>query len=225
VVLSLPAWAGEVPRVSVYGTAIKEVTPDDMFWSLKVMNRGPGIEKTAEQHAKILVSVLSFLGETGIAGDDIQTSMMQFGENWEHENGTRVQKGYFASSQVTFKLMEFAKYQYLWTGLSKIQGMGIQNIGYATSKFIEVQNQARIDALLAAREKAGVMAKTLNLALGDPLVIEEDQSFVEPRRSNLMMAGEAGFASGSQDTGGFALGKIQIKSNVRVVFRLITQTQ
>ncbi len=225
VFLNLPAWAVEVPHVTVLGTASEEVVPDEMFWSLKVTNRGPGIEELAEQHGKILVAVLSFLGETGIAKDDTQTSMMQFGENWEYENGTRMQKGYFASSQVTFKLIEFDKYQYLWTGLSKVQDMSIQNIGYSTSKYMEAQNRARIDALLAAREKARIMAKTLGVVLGDPMAIEEEQSFPEPRRATLMMAGEAGFKSGSPDTGGFALGKIQIKANVRVVYRLMTQNE
>ncbi len=218
--LNMPAWAQEIqPHVTAYGTATLEVTPDEMIWSLKVTNRGPGIGKLAKQHSNIVLSVLSFIGKSGVAKEETQTSMMQFGENWEHQNGRRIQDGYFASSRVTFKLTDFTKYQQLWTGLSKIK-VSIQNIGYGYSKRIEVRDKARIDALLVAKKKAHIMAKTLNVALGYPLVIEDTPSFVEPRRSNMLMASEAGYRSESQDAGGFALGKILIKSNVKVVYQL-----
>lgn len=217
--LNMPVWADiDEPHVTAYGTATVEVVPDEMFWSLKINNRGTSIEEIAKQHSKVVLSVLSFLSETGVAKDDTQTSMMRFGENWEYTNGRRVQKGYFASSQVTFKLTDFTKYQHLWIGLSKIKDMSIQNIGYGYSKRIEAENKARIDALLVAKEKAHAMAKTLSVDLGDPLVIEDNQSFVEPLRSKKLMASDAGLGPGSQDAGGIALGKILIKSNVKVVY-------
>ncbi len=219
--LSMPAWADEIqPHLTVHGTATVKVTPDEMLWSLNITNRGSGVEELAKQHSTIVLSVLSLISESGIDKDDTQTSMMQFGENWEHENGRRVQKGYFASSRLTFKLTDFTKYQHLWIGLSKIKDMSIQNITYGYSKQIEAQDKARLDALLVAKEKAHAMAKTLNVALGDPLVIEDNQSFADPRRPNMLMASEANFRSGSQDTGGFALGKILIKSNVKVIYKI-----
>jgi len=223
-VLNLPAWAENIqPHVAVYGTASIDVTPDEMFWSLKVTNRGTDIEGLAEQHSKIVLSVLSFIGKTGVSKDDTQTYMMQFGENWEHQNGRRIQNGYFASSQIAFKLTDFTKYQQLWTGLSKIKDMSIQNIGYGYSKRIEAQDKARDDALLVAREKARAMAKSLNVGVGEPLVIEDTQSFDEPPRSNMLMASDAGFRSGSQDFGGFALGKMKITSKVKVIYQLTYQ--
>ncbi len=218
-ILNLPVWAdAEQPHVTAYGTGTVEVTPDEMFWSLKITNKGIGIEEIAKQHSKIVLSVLSLLGETDIAKDDTQTSMMQFGENWEHEKGRRVQKGFFASSQVTFKLTDFTKYQHLWTGLSKIKDMSIQNIGYGYSKRIEAQKKARIKALLAAREKAYIMAETLGVDLDGPLVIEDNQSFKKPWKSTMLMESSAGSRSVSQDIGGFALGKILINSNIKVVY-------
>ncbi len=106
-------------------------------------------------------------------------------------------------------------------GLATIKDTSIQNIGYDYSKRIEAQDKARTDALLVAKEKAFSMAKTLNVNLGDPLVIEDNQSFAEPRRSNMLMAAsEAGFRSGSKDSGGYALGKIEVMSRVKVVYQL-----
>lgn len=218
-ILNIPAWA-EDPHLTVYGTATVEVTPDQMFWSLKVTNRSLSIEGLAEQHSNIVLKVFSFIRNNGVLKDDTQTSMMQFGENWDHQNGRRIQNGYFASSQVTFKLTDFTKYQQLWIGLSKIKDMNIQNIGYGYSKQIEAQDKARQDALLIAKGKAHAMAKTLSVGLGDPIVIEDNQSFADPQRSNMLMASTAGYQPGSQDAGGFALGKILIRSKVKVVYQL-----
>jgi uncharacterized protein YggE len=219
--LSLPAMAQDIaPHVTVYGTAITEVTPDEMFWSLRVANKGPGIEELAGQHSDIVRSVLTFVKKAGVEKDDTQTSMMQFGENWEHKNGRRVQKGYVASSQITFKLTDFSKYQHLWTGLAKIKDMSIQNISYGYSKREKAQGKARVDALLIAKEKAFTMAKTLDVKLGDPLVIEDDPSFAEPRRSKMMMAEAAPMRGGSSGGGGYALGKIEVMSRVKVVYEL-----
>jgi len=63
----------------------------------------------------------------------------------------------------------------------------------------------------------------LNVPLGAPLVIEDTPSFAQPHRSNMLMASEAGYRSGSQDTGGVALGKILIKGDVKVVYQLMHQ--
>ncbi len=218
--LSMPAWAQDIqPHLTVYGTSTVEVTPDEMYWTLKVSNKGGNVEKLAEQHSDIVLSALLFVGEAGVAKENTQTSMMQFGENWEHQNGRRVQEGYFASSRISFKLSDFTKYQHLWIGLSKIKDMSIQNIGYGYSKYSEVQDKARLGALLASQKKAHAMAKTLNVDLGDPISIEEGQPFNEPRRSEMLMASGNSVRTGSQ-VPGFALGKILIKGNVIVVYEL-----
>ncbi len=220
-VLNVPAWAEKIqPHITVYGTAAEEVTPDEMVWALKITHRGPGIEDLAAQHNTAVSGVLSIISKTGIPKDDTQTSMMQFGENWGHQNGHRVQEGYFASSHVTFKLTDFSKYQQLWTGLSTIKEMSLQNISYGYSKRREAQDKARGDALRAAGEKARAMAATLNVGLGNPIVIEDEPSFAAPLRSTMLMSAEADHLPGPQDSGGVALGKMRIRSSVKVVYQL-----
>jgi uncharacterized protein YggE len=98
--------------------------------------------------------------------------------------------------------------------------MNIQNINYSYSKYIEAQNEARLKSLLVAQKKAQAMTKALNVGLGDLLVIEDNQAYPAPRYSKMLMASDAGGRSGSQEPGGFALGKIKIKGNVKVVYEI-----
>lgn len=223
ILFTAPVRAGDIqPHVTAYGTAVIAVVPDEMRWYLKIENRGPEIEAMAKRHSAIVSDVIAFLDDTGIAEEDIQTSMMQFGEQWEYQKDRRVKTGYYASSQITFKLSNLSKYQVLWEGLSQRPGASIQNISYGCSGRMEIQERARRDALLAAEEKAMAMAAALRVRLGSPLVLEEALPRNHDLMPNTLMANESAFKSGSQPVRSIALGKIEIKSRVKVIYRLIS---
>lgn len=85
-----------LPHVTVFGTATTEVVPDQMLWSVRVENKGPLLENVAEAHAMLVQAVLALLKESKVEGKVIQTSRMEFGENWEFVSGSRVREGYLA---------------------------------------------------------------------------------------------------------------------------------
>jgi uncharacterized protein YggE len=60
----------------------------------------------------------------------------------------------------------------------------VQNVSYDHAKRIEYRNETRQKALLAAKEKAAVMAKTLGAEIGEPAVVEEDLSVSEGWQGN-----------------------------------------
>jgi len=64
------------------------------------------------------------------------------------------------------------------------------------------------------------MTKPLNVGLGDLLEFEDNRAYSELRYSKMLMANEAMSKSGSQEPGGFALGKIKFKGNVKVVYEI-----
>jgi len=221
---SVPSWADTIsPRITVFGTAVIKVVPDEMYWSVKVLNKGPAIDSIAAQHIESIDTLLMLLKNTGIPEKKVQTSMMQFNENWQHIKGKRVQDGYYASSQVAFKLMDFDKYQFLWQNLSEMSEVSIQNISYGYSKQGDVQNKNRINALINARDKARAMASTLsdgrNILGSTPIFIEEIQSNSNGR-PKMLMAADAGFAARNSGSTGFSLGEIEIKNKVKVAYPL-----
>ncbi len=218
------AQAGDnsLPNVTVYGTATTEVTPDQMNWQLTVTNKGKDLAPVADNHSGIVSNVLKFLKASGIDEQKVQTARMEFGENWEYRNSNRVKEGYFATTRVSFEVTNFDLYQNLWSGLAKIKNVSIDYVSYDYSKRIEVQNETRIKALQAAKEKAKSLAETLGSRIGEPLLIEEDLGI------QTMYAGAAfsnnlrTVQSTEGDSEGIAKGKIPIKLRVKTSFRLIS---
>ena len=212
----------DLPHITVSGTATTEVTPDQMVWSLKVQNKGASLEEVAQQHTDIVNRVLQFLKQSEVEEKTIQTSWMQFGENWVYRNRSRVKEGYYASTILSFKVKDLKKYKPLWIGLSRIERVSVEGVRYDHSKRIQYQDETRVKALLAAKQKAVNMARILGSRVGEPLAIEEDLSVSEgravPSFSNVAVnAGAAGTAGE-----GIAPGKIPVRIRVKVKFRLIT---
>ena len=80
----------ELPHVTVYGTARTEVTPDEMIWALKVEDKGDVLEGVANEHAKHTEALLTFLKAGKVDEKTLQTSRMEFGQNWEYRSNNVV---------------------------------------------------------------------------------------------------------------------------------------
>ncbi len=175
------AFANEIgsPNITVYGTSEIKIAPDKMIWFLNINNKGAKLNEVANEHTEKVQTVLSLLNDTNIKKENIQTARMEFGENWVYKNKTQVKEGYFASTGVSFTILEFEKYNRIWEELSKIQEVSVQNVFYDHIKRIEYQNETRIKAVLEAKNKAEALVKAVGSEIGEPLLIEEDLSLNE----------------------------------------------
>ena len=213
----------ELPNVTVYGTSTVKITPDKMIWFLNVQNKGGGLQEVAKNHTNTVQSVLSFLKDSNIKKKDIQTARMEFGENWVYKNKSQVKEGYFASTRVSFSILDLEKYASLWRGLSNISGVSVQNLYYDHTKRIEYQNESRIKAILAAQKKAEALVKAVGSEIGEPLLIVEDLSINEGWQRNVTTNLVSSNSSGGDRTDEMlSPGTIPIRMRVKVSFRLIT---
>ncbi|MDB6064484.1 MAG: hypothetical protein JWR26_692 [Pedosphaera sp.] len=226
VLLSALAHSEEItlPHVTVYGTATTEVVPDQMVWSLKIENKGAALDGVARDHSKVVESVLKFLRDAKVDDKAIQTSQMEFGENWEYLSSSRVKAGYYAATSVSFKITDLNLYQTLWFGLSKMPQVSVAAVTYDHTRRIQYQNETRQKAVQAAKEKAASMARALGSEISEPLLVEEDIALESPWSGNNAMYNNVRV---SQNDGGaqiesVAPGTIPIKTRVRAAFRLVT---
>lgn len=227
IIMMLPVHAmangPDLPHIAVFGSGEKMVAPDRMAWSLKVVNKGTSLKAVAADHNTLVGDLLTFLKKSKIEEDSIQTSRMQFGENWEYRKGTRVREGYFASTDVSFKLTALDDYNRLWMSLAEMAHVSLHRTRYELTDKNRHQDEVRKSALLSAKEKAASMAEILNVEIGEPLVIQEDwQGFKPVRESGMALKSMAAMdapAVGSQNA--LAPGKIPVRARVKLTFRII----
>ncbi len=215
------SFAGEIefPHITVFGTATTKVTPNTMTWYLTVKNEGGNLQNVASQHNKIIGNILALLNSKKVSSDEIQTARMEFGENWEFKNQSRIKEGYFASTNILFRIEDLKKYIPLWIGLSRINSVSIDRIYYDHSNRTEYQNETRKNALLVAKEKAITLAKTVGSQIGEPLLIEE---VINEQRNYALLNFSSTERNGTKNIGSIAPGKIPIRIRIKVAFRLIT---
>ncbi len=208
----------KVPHIEVWGVAERDVVPDLMNWSLEVRTEGLDVEKVASRHQKAATSTLDFLKENGIEKEEMQTTRMQLQELWEWRDGARYRKGYFATTSINFETGDFETYNDLWTGLSRLEDVTVQNVSLAIDDRRSVVNEVQVDALRAARQKAQALAAALGGEVGEPLLISEESSDpVFPQQRMMAMEARA------QDSAAISPGVITVEARIRAVFRLLNE--
>lgn len=211
------------PHITVFGTATTEVVPDQMRWFLHVENRGPSLDSVAAEHASVVGSVLELLKKSKADQKSVQTSRMEFGENWEYRNNSRVREGYIASTDISFKLTDFDSYMPLWSALSRNSAVSVTSVSYDHTQRIQYQNRTRENAAAAAREKAKTLARALDAEIQEPLAIEEELVSEGWQAGNRLANNVRSVdTSGGEPANALAPGTIPITIRVKVTFRLLT---
>jgi uncharacterized protein YggE len=139
-----------------------------------------------------------------------------------------VKEGYVASTTISFKLSNLARYKEVWLRLASMSHLSVNSVSYDHSKRVELQKETRKKALLAAKEKAGVMAETLDAKIGEVLAISEDMENGGGwnNRANLNNSVQAiAVASDGENGSSIAPGTIPIRMRVLVTFRLLNDAK
>ncbi len=164
-------------KIEVTGIAEKEVTPDIINVSISLQEYLDGKKKTTiDQLENQLETAVK---EAGIPKEDFTLSNVSAWNNtWQKKKNP----DFLASKQYSIKFHDLNKYNQI---LSKIDPKGIQftNIdSYDYSKMMELKRDLKIQALLAAKEKATYLLNSINEKVGRPISISEaDNNNYSPR--------------------------------------------
>lgn len=207
------------PVIEVFGTAIIKVVPDKMNWTVNVQVDMDDVKEAKYQHDKSISKVLNILEEEGIPSKDIQTSGVRINKRL---NPYGNEKKFGVTNNIWFTIYDIDKYDRLTEKLTEIDDVYINSINLESTKAIETREQARTDALIAAKDKAEKMAETLGMSIGEPLLIQEQSvSYYFPVLSNVMTPTSGQFDY--QTEGTFSEGTINITAKVMVTFKLVSK--
>lgn len=218
--VTIQGWADEtksppVRQVTVTGTAIIKVAPDQMYWSVQVTINDSTLAKAKARHDTSLTAALAYVKSLGDAVKDLQTGGIRFDKQTDFPDKADRSKPFSCSTQFTFTLTDFNQYGPICDALAKFDGAEVESIDYAYSKQSDVRRAALKQALLNAHDKAGDLAETASCALGAPLeIIENPGDGPQPLMMNAMVRAAPG------GTPAAVAGQIEISGTVTATYEL-----
>lgn len=203
-------------RIEVTGIAEKEVTPDIINVSISLQEYLDGRKKvTIDQLEGQLEKAVK---DAGIAKEDFTISNVS---GWNNAYQKKKNPDFLAGKQYNIKFSDLNKFNEI---LSAIDPKGIQSTNvdsYDYSKMTDLKRDLKIQALLAAKDKAAYLLKSIDEKVGRPISITEsdNSNYPEPRRTvyaNRMMV-----ASAAQPDSDIDVQKIKLSFQVQAVFEIL----
>ena len=200
--------------INVNGTSELILPADQINFGVQIRTVAESLDMSKSTNDEYLSELKTILKETGINQDDIEISPVTLGKNYEYDAQVgRRQKGFYTECRVTFILKDFSKYYELTDKLSASSHFEVVSSGYSLSDYEQHNKKAYEKALLAAKDKAEYMAKTLGVKLGEVLEIDENNFW----QNNAVPFNTVAKVS-TQDEN--VSGKVTISKSVRVKFSI-----
>ena len=208
-----------VPRprlISVKGTADINVAPDRVRFELAVNTHDKDLKIAKSQHDERIKKVIGLAHGAGIESKDIETSQLKMGPDYSEE---KVPKfiGYEVSQTIDITLKDLSKYESLMTAFLNAGVDRVNDITFFVGETRKYKDQARAEALRAAKEKATAMAAELGQTIGKPWSIDENAGGGYSFYAN--STGESNVRV-SEEEATVAPGQVTIRAAVMVSFLL-----
>jgi hypothetical protein len=201
-------------KIEVTGVAEQEVTPDIINVSISLQEYMDGKKKiTIDQLENQLEDAVK---QAGVPKSDF---MINDVSAWNNKWQKKKNPDFLAAKQYTLRLHDLNKYDQI---LSVVDPKGVQetNISsYDYSKMPELKRELKIQALLAAKEKATYLLSSINEKLGRPIDITEtdNSNYPGPRPMYANKAFAANVATPESD---IDFKKVKLSFQVQAIFEI-----
>lgn len=243
VALGACAFADEpsAPTISVSGRAEVRVVPDQVQLRFGLESRAQRLaDATSDNEAKVK-RVVEFLRRMDVPERNIRTEAIWIGPIYSETVPKAVRQasdpfaqsessgqsssdfdplnplGYTVRRKFSITTEDLGRFEEIYRGLIEGGVNEIDSIAFNTTKLREHRDRARLDAIRAAKDKAGSLAGELGAELAGVQSITESESGGYGGSQNAFFDDPFG---GTSDEGTITAGEIQIRATVHVVFRL-----
>lgn len=172
----------EIPSIEVTGTATGKGDVDRVIWRFTIRGEADSLEEAGAEMDGATEALRNRIGALEIGEEGMRFSRTRSGRVYEQgPNRARVFKGYYAERGGRILLEDLEKSGGVEAALLADDGVEIQGLQLESSEYEELKQQAGVDAVEAAREKAVLMTGVLGVELGDVLLIREGAAGFAPR--------------------------------------------
>lgn len=208
-------FAATTLQLSAYGEI--ELPPDMASLVLGEDAAGATAAAAARSNAEIMTRVVTAVKAAGVADRDIQTAQLSLAPQYAYEpNQPPRLTGYQASNQVRVTIHDLAG---LGRIVDAVVGAGATNVGqieFGLENPVAAENSARVAAVKALEDKAGLYAQATGYRIGRLVNLSEGGT-ERPVTPMPMMA----LAAKAQSATPIATGQIKVRVDVAGMFELL----
>lgn len=178
---------------SVQGTGSVTGMPDQGDISFTVSKTATTLQETQKQANNSMNTIISDLQKVGIAKKDIQTSNYDSSPNYDDNTGTTI-INYTVSEDVDITIHNNSKANTVIDTVTKDNAEDISgpNLTFSDTKQQQLEDQARVQAIDNAKQKAQSLANAAGMHLGRVINVQETQPTpIYPFRPPVLMNAKA----------------------------------
>lgn len=207
--------------IAVTGTAEMEIVPDEIYVSIT-------LQEYKEGSNKIVIETLEKAMREAMNAMKIEAKNLSVEGSYGYRNyipKKHRQKDFFLSKTYQLKMTDLAKYNEL---INRLNDEGISQVSISRtshSKMEEFKKQMKINAIKAAKEKAGYLLLAINEQLGEALEVNEQPNneyfpmYQNNRMANMKVMGSADAVTNWVEPA-IEMQQIKISSTISVVFAI-----
>lgn len=208
---------GPTNSISVSGSGQASGTPDVAYINLGVDTIDPDVGQAVENANTEMAAIIVALTDAGVDPKDIQTTNFNvYPEDRYDQNGQPTgERVYHVQNSLTVTVRDIAN-----VGAVIEAGLGagadsINGLNFGIDDTAALEQEARVNAIADARQRAQQLAEAFGVTLGDPIIISEVTNDFYPPPLPLAARADMGGA-GPQITPG----QLQVSVQVNVTFAI-----
>lgn len=162
--------------ITVNGNAEVRVAPNEVILTVGVETDSLDIARARSENDRRIKAISDAARARGVAAEHVKTDFLDIQPRYKDDYPRREFLGFFARRSLVITLRDVSKFEPLLSSVLTAGANYVHGIDFRTTELRKHRDAARALALIAAREKAGAMAGTLNVTLGAPVTIQEGYS-------------------------------------------------
>ena len=150
-------------EVTAFGYGEIKVEPDIAELTLEVANTKSKMKEAVAETQKTVSEVLAACAKAVSDSNDVNTTRISTGKQYEWERSVNVFKGYSASQSIQVKLRDLSKIQPLTEALLELPVSGINDLQFGRSDVDSLRGEANALAMVDAKKNAQKMCAAVQL--------------------------------------------------------------
>ena len=154
------------PTISINGEGKVTAVPDIARISVGLLTEGRDIAALQRQNTDKMNKLIDAMKALGVADKDIQTTNYSIYPKYDYTNGNSVLSGYTVNQNVTVKVRDLSKVGAIFAKVGEIGANQVSGPDFTIDNPTALRDQARLEAIADAQQKAETLARSLGVRLG-----------------------------------------------------------